>query len=232
MPNEEAAALKLTEGLITTEGLSVQVVGHLVPIVTIDLDATHTVYFEHHTILAKGPDLQIGLMSVRGALRRLLAGLPVLLTRASGPGRLSLSRDGVGEIIALDLQGGEVDVLEHRFLAASASVEYSAQRVRGVKNLLGSGTGFFMDRFRGSGLLLIHGFGNVVEMELGPGESIDLDPYAWLYKDASVRMDTHLVGLTTGLFGGSGFVMSRFIGPGRLAYQSLDPTAPLEATTE
>lgn len=224
--------MKLNEGLVTSEGIKVDVAGHLVPIVSLALDTSHAVYFEHHTILAKGIDLQVGLMPVRGALRRMLAGLPVLLTKASGPGKLSLSRDGVGEIVALDLQGEEVDVMEHRFLAASATVEYSAQRVRGIKNLLGSGTGFFMDRFRGNGLLLIHGYGDVLEIELAAGESIDLDPYAWLYKDAAVRMDTHLVGLTTGLFGGSGFVMTRFTGPGRLAYQSLDPLAPLEATSE
>jgi uncharacterized protein (AIM24 family) len=224
--------VKLAEGITTAEGIRVRVEGHLVPIVEIALDDRHTVYFEHHTILAKSPRLGVGLMAVRGALRRMLAGLPVLLTKASGPGTLALSRDGVGELVALDLQGEEVDVMEHRFLAASAGVEYAAVRVRGIKNLLGSGSGFFMDRFRGSGLLLVHGYGDVIETVLGDGESLDLDPFAWLYKDAAVRMDTHLVGLTTGLFGGSGFVMTRFTGPGRLAYQSMDPLAPLEATSE
>lgn len=202
------------------------------PIVELDLDARHAVYFEHHTILAKDPGLTIGLRAMRGAIRRMMAGLPVLLTQAAGPGHLSLSRDGVGEIIALDLNGEEIDALEHRFVAASATVEYSAQRVRGVKNLLGSGTGFFMDRCSGQGLLLVHGYGDVLERTLADGESVDLDPLAWLYKDSTVRMDTHLVGVTTGLFGGSGFVMTRFTGPGRLAYQSLDPLAPMEATKE
>jgi uncharacterized protein (AIM24 family) len=224
--------LKLREGVTTAEGFVLRVEGHLVPIVEVTLQPDQAVYFEHHTILAKDPQLHVGLMPMRGILRRMLAGLPVFLTRAAGPGVLSLSRDGVGEVVALDLQGEEVDVMEHRFLAASAQLEYRAERVRGIKNLLGSGTGFFMDRFRGSGLLLMHGYGDVIEMELQPGQAIDLDPMAWLYKDTSVRMDTHLVGLTTGLLGGSGFVMSRFTGPGRLAYQSLDPLAPLEATNE
>lgn len=224
--------MKLTEGITTREGIRVRVEGHLVPIVELELDAHHAVYFEHHTILAKDPKLSIGIHPVRGAVRRLLAGLPVLLTEATGPGHLSLSRDGVGEVVVLDLNGEAVDVLEHRFLAASSSVEYGVQRVRGVKNLLGSGTGFFMDRFRGRGLLLLHGYGDVLERTLADGESVDVDPMAWLYKDAHVHMDTHLVNVSTGLFGGSGFVMTRFTGPGRLAYQSLDPLAPLEATKE
>ena len=226
------AVVKLKEGLVTNEGLRLQVDGHLVPIVSLELGEEQSIYFEHHTILAKSPTLKVGLMPMRGLLRRVIAGLPVLLTRAGGPGRVALSRDGVGEVVALDLQGEEIDVMEHRFLAASAAVAYSTQRVRGIKNLLGSGTGFFMDRFSGNGLILLHGYGDVVEMELASGESIDLDPMAWLYKDASVKMETHLVGLTTGLLGGSGFVMSRFTGPGRLAYQSLDPLATLEPSSE
>ena len=224
--------MKLKEGLVTAEGIQVNVEGHLVPIVELKLDAQHAIYFEHHTILAKSPALGVGMMPMRGLIRRMLAGMPVLLTRVGGPGTLSLSRDGVGEIIALDLHGEEVDVMEHRFLAASANVEYAAARVKGIKNLLGSGTGFFMDRFRGNGLVLIHGFGDVIETELGPGEALDLDPYAWLYKDASVSMNTHMVSLTTGLLGGSGFIMSRFTGPGRLAYQSLDPLAQMQPTQD
>lgn len=224
--------MKLREGLTTTEGIRLRVEGHLVPIVEMDLTADHTVYFEHHTILAKSPQLGVGLMPVRGALRRLLAGLPVLLTRAAGPGTLSLSRDGVGEIVALDLADEEIDVLEHRFLAASGGLEYSARRVRGIKNILGSGSGFFMDRFRGSGLLILHGYGDVVETTLEAGQALDIDPYAWLYKDTTVGMNTHLVSVTTGLFGGSGFVMTRFTGPGRLAYQSLDPLVALQPTGE
>lgn len=224
--------MKLREGLTTAEGMRLRVEGHLVPIVELELGPEHGIFFEHHTILAKSPQLGVGLMPIRGALRRMLAGLPVLLTRAAGPGTVSLSRDGVGEVIALDLAGEEVDVLEHRFLAASAALEYSAQRVRGIKNILGAGSGFFMDRFRGTGLLLLHGYGDVIETTLEAGQALDLDPYAWLYKDVGVRMDTHLVNVTTGLFGGSGFVMTRFTGPGRLAYQSLDPLVALQPTGE
>ncbi len=224
--------MKLREGITTAEGIGLRIEGHLVPIVELQLADGHQVYFEHHTILAKGTSLKVGLMPMRGAVKRLLAGLPVLLTRAAGPGTVALSRDGVGEVVAVDLAGEELDVMEHRFLAASSSVEYSAQRVRGIKNLLGSGSGFFMDRFRGQGILIIHGYGDVVETELADGQAIDLDPYAWLYKDTTVRMETHLVNLTTGLFGGSGFVMTRFSGPGRLAYQSLDPLALPQGTTE
>ncbi len=107
--------MKLREGMTTAEGIGLRVEGHLVPIVEMRLSEGHQVYFEHHAILAKALALRVDLMPMRGALRRMLAGLPVLLTRAGGPGTVALSRDGVGEVVAVDLAGEELDVMEHRF---------------------------------------------------------------------------------------------------------------------
>ena len=79
----------------------------------------------------------------------------------------------------------------------------------------------FMDSFEGSGLLALHGYGNVFTKNLGAGEMIDVEPGGFLYKDASVQMATASMGLKSGLFGGFTFAMNRFAGPGRLAIQSM-----------
>ena len=58
--------------------------------------------------------------------------------------------------------------------------------------MLFGGTGFFIDRFHaasGEGILWLHGFGNVFEKTLASGESIDIEPGGWLYKDPQVQMD-------------------------------------------
>ena len=51
------------------------------------------------------------------------------------------------------------------------------------------------------GLLLLHGYGNVFERMLQPGENILLEPGAFLYKDSSVTMAVETQKLTQGLFG-------------------------------
>ncbi len=82
---------------------------------------------------------------------------------------------------------------EHQFLAATANIGYTFERVRGVANLLFGGTGFFIDKFhldQGEGVLWLHGYGNVFEKSLAAGESIDIEPGGWLYKDPQVRMET------------------------------------------
>jgi uncharacterized protein (AIM24 family) len=121
-------------------------------------------------------------------------------------------------------RGTELHVREHQFLAATDSIDYSFERVRGASNMLFGGTGFFIDKFhshKGDGILWLHGYGNVFEKTLVAGETIDVEPSGWLYKDVGVRMETVVDRLSSGLFGGMNFIVNRFTGPGRIAIQSM-----------
>jgi uncharacterized protein (AIM24 family) len=67
----------------------------------------------------------------------------------------------------------------------------------------------------------MHGYGNVFEKTLEPGETIDIEPGGWLFRDHSVQMTQEVYGFKTGLMGGSGnLVFNRFTGPGRVGLQS------------
>ena len=199
--------------------------GELVPVLTVDLEAGQFVYFEHHIMLWKQPEVQISLMRMKGALKRMMAGMQIFVTSATGPGQIAFSRDGAGHIFGLHLAPGQVvEVREHQFLAATQSIEYTFQRVRGVASMLFGGSGFFIDRFHtldAPGILWLHGYGNVFERTLAPGESIDIEPGGWLYKDPTVTMTTNLQRLSSGFFGGMSFITNRMTGPGRVGIQSM-----------
>jgi uncharacterized protein (AIM24 family) len=208
----------------TFGGVTYHIDGELVPALTIDVSAM-PVYFEHHILLWKNPSVRIGLRAMRGALKRMMAGMQVFITEASGPGLIAFSRDGAGHIVPIHLPAGqELHVREHQFLAATASIDYTFERVRGISNMMFGGTGFFIDKFhshQGDGILWLHGYGNVFEKMLAPGEQIDIEPGGWLYKDPSVRMETIVDRLTSGFFGGMNFIVNRFTGPGRVGLQSM-----------
>lgn len=208
----------------TFGGVTYHIDGELVPVLSVDVSAM-PVYFEHHILLWKHIQVQIGLRPMPGALKRVLAGMQVFVTEASGPGMIAFSRDGAGHIVPIHLpQGQELHVREHQFLAATAQIDYTFERVRGVSNMLLGGTGFFIDKFhshKGDGILWLHGYGNVFEKVLAAGESIDIEPGGWLYKDPSVKMETKLDRLTSGFFGGMNFIVNRFTGPGRVGVQSM-----------
>jgi uncharacterized protein (AIM24 family) len=208
----------------TVAGTTYHIAGELVPVLQIELNSV-AVYFEHHILLWKDPAVEISLKPLKGAVRRVLSGMPVLVTQAKGPGRIAFSRDGAGHVFAMHMKAGEsVDVREHQFLAATDSVDYTFSRVKGAASVLFGGTGFFIDTFacpRGDGILWLHGYGNVFEKTLDPHEQLDVEPGGWLYKDTHVRMETTGQRLSTGLLGGFTLFMNRFTGPGKVALQSM-----------
>jgi uncharacterized protein (AIM24 family) len=202
-----------------------QVEGELVPVAEITLGGGDSIFFEHHVMLWKDDAVQMGVLPLQGGIKRALAGMPFIISVASGQGRIAFSRDAAGELVVMPLHPGtELDVREHAFLLCSHTIDYTYTRVQGLRNILFGGQGMFMDRFVAKaqpGLLLLHGCGNVFERRLAAGESVLLEPGAFLYKEASVTMQVETQKLTTGFFGGVGMSLARMTGPGRLGIQSM-----------
>jgi len=216
-------------------GYTYHLAGQLVPVLAVDLLPGQSVYFEHHILLWKDPSMQFGIRPLGGMVKRMFAGMDLLVTEARGPGQIAFSRDGVGQIFAMPLMPGqELHVREHQFLAATAEVDYSWEMNSGISNMLFGGTGFFIDRFRAGpteGCVWMHGHGNVFERVLAPGEQLDVEPGGWLYKDPSVGMETTFIGMTAGFLGGMRLACNRFTGPGRLGLQSMSYN-PVQSPTE
>ena len=220
--------------------MSIKVEGELVPAVDVELGSQQTIYFEHHILLWKQPQVTLGFMGVKNAAKRFFSGLQIFISTAKGPGNISFSREAPGQIVVLRLSPGQsVDVREHQFLLASSNVNYDFYFQQGLANVIFSRSGLFIDRFtaqQGEGIVLLHGYGNVFEKTLGPGEQLDVEPGAWLWRDSNVRMDTvsvlssqgggGLLGALGAFVGGSALQLNRFTGPGRIGIQSMTYHAP------
>jgi uncharacterized protein (AIM24 family) len=170
------------------------------------LSGDTTVLHEHHVLLWKQPQVDIQVAKLGGvgkSFKRVLAGMPVFFTQASGRGEFAVSRDSPGQLVNTD---------------------YSFERAGGFGSMLFGSQGFFIDRFTGQpggALLFLHAHGNAQEFTLESGEVIDVEPGAWLYRDASVGYTQQVFGLKTGVFSGGGnLVWNRFTGPGRVGIQS------------
>src|SRR5262249_45608796 len=144
-----------------------QIEGLYVPVADMKLAAEDSVYFTHNVLLWKDPQVNLSAMSLKGAWKRLMGGLPLIMTQAQGPGHVAFSHDSSGELIALPLQPGQsIDVREHLFLAATTDIQYDwFQTNIWFKTQRGNDTethyplGQIMDRFGASntpGLLLLH----------------------------------------------------------------------------
>lgn len=204
---------------------TVVVEGELVPVVDIELGARTSVYFEHHILLWKQPQVRLGFMGLQNAGKRFFAGLQIFISTAQGPGNIAMSREAPGQVVSLRLRPGEmVDVREHQFLMATNNVGYDFYWQTGLANVFFSRTGLFIDRFAATaeeGLLLLHGYGNVFQKTLQPGEKILVEPGGFLYKDSSVTMNTVKQSMKTGMMGGHNMYLAEMAGPGRVGIQSM-----------
>ena len=205
--------------------LTYRIEGNLVPTLHLALDGQMGIFFEHHVILWKQPAVDVSLMKLAGSFKRAVAGLNIFMTKADGPGEIAFSRDSAGQVFALELQPGQsLLVREHQFLAATNNLSYDYAWVKGVVSMLAGSQGLFVDTFKAEqtpGILWLHAHGNAYEIDLAPGETIDVEPGSWIYRDPSVKYEQKLFGLKTGLFGGGGnLVFNRFTGPGRVGLQS------------
>jgi uncharacterized protein (AIM24 family) len=214
-----------------------QISGTQVPVAEMKLDAADSVYFSHHVFLHSDPGVRLEALKMGGGWNRMLAGIPLIMMQASGPGHIAISADRPGETLAIPLPAGHaVDVVEHRFLVATTNVQYQWER-SGIWFTTKDGDeqewhyplGQMMDRFTardGHGLLLLHGPGNTFIRDLNHGQSILVQPNALIWKDPTVRMNLH-VEYPRGQYWFSSArwqaksMWLRLTGPGRIAIQSV-----------
>ncbi len=215
---------------------SCQIEGLYVPVADMHLAAGDSIYFTHHVLLWKDPHVDITVMSLKGAWKRMFAGLPLIMTQAAGPGRIAFSKDAPGELIPVPLQPGQsLDVREHMLLTATSNVAYDWFQTgiwfetKEDKNTeTHYPVGRFMDRFTSSaspGLLLLHAAGNLFVRKLAPGQTILVKPSALVFKDPTVQMQLHFEHpgalYATWRPWANRYLWLRLSGPGRVAIQSV-----------
>lgn len=215
---------------------SAQVAGTWVPTVDMNLAAGDGVYFGHHVLLWQEPSVHMDTLPMKGGWNRAMAGFPLVMLSAVGPGHIAFSHDAPGELVAIPLQrGSAIDVHENHFLVATAPVTYD-WFPSGVWFTTGSGDdtewhypiGQFMDRFYAQdshGLLFLHASGNSFVKTLRQGETMLIKPPSLLYKDPSVGMRLHVEypqsrGMSFWRSWGNRYLWLRLYGPGRVAIQS------------
>ncbi|MEV6848744.1 AIM24 family protein [Actinoplanes sp. NPDC051411] len=215
----------------------VQVEGTYVPVADFALAEPDWIYFAHHALLWTEPGVRLGNTSLSGGWNRMLSGLPLIMIEAHGPGRIALSGDRPGEVVALPLMPGRpIWTREHRLLTATGNIAYTWQQT-GIWYTTGSGDdrethypiGQFGDLFTAQqtpGLLLLHAPGNTFLRDLAPGESILVQPGALLYRDVSVTAHLHLeypqgaLSVSWRRAFSQRTIWLRLVGPGRVAVSS------------
>ena len=140
-----------------------------------------------------------------------------------GPGTVGFTPTAPGKIIPLDITPSRAMILQKdAFMVAEEGVNLSIFFQKKLGTGFFGGEGFIMQKLSGSGKAFAEIDGEVVEIDLAPGEMIDVDTSHVAMFEASVDMDIRMVkGFKNVIFGGEGLFLTRLTGPGKVWLQTM-----------
>lgn len=149
---------------------------------------------------------------------------------ANEDGEIAFASSFPGEICAVEITpGSSVVAQKNSFLASDESVEMSIFFQKKISGGLFGGEGFIMQKFSGSGTVLLEIDGSAKEYVLAPGEKKIIDSGYLVMMDETCSLEVQTVkGVKNMLFGGEGLFNTVVTGPGRIILQ----TMPISKTAE
>lgn len=169
--------------------------------------------------------------TVMNAGKRMLAGESIAFQHfscSSGTGLVSLAGTLPGEMRVIELDGTKGWFAEKdAFVAAESSVNFDIA-FSGLRTGWKGGEGFVLERFSGTGTLLIAGAGNFIELNPASyGGKIHVHTGCLVAFEDTVRYGVERIGalnrqtVMSGLLGGNGFSQATLEGDGLVILQSM-----------
>ncbi|NVM31849.1 MAG: TIGR00266 family protein [Candidatus Helarchaeota archaeon] len=140
-----------------------------------------------------------------------------------GPGTVGFAPSVPGTIMGKTLGEGEFVVAEKdAYLCSEATVQLEMTFQKKFGSMLFGGEGFVLQKIVGPGMFFIAVAGELIEMELQPGEILKVDTGSVVMWDSTVEYSiTRVKGVKNIFFGGEGLFLVQLTGPGKVTLQSL-----------
>ncbi|MBR6337697.1 MAG: TIGR00266 family protein, partial [Ruminococcus sp.] len=145
-----------------------------------------------------------------------------IYTAMGGDGMIAMGSSFPGDIMVLDVSSGPIIAQKSAFLASESTVVQEMHFKKKLGAGFFGGEGFIMQKFSGSGKVILEIDGSVMMYQLQAGQSMLIDTGCLAVMDASVNMEIETVkGLGNKLLGGEGFFNTKVTGPGRVWLQTM-----------
>ena len=222
-----------TPGAMAQEPLNYEIQGENLQIIRCKLKPGQELYAEAGKMVYKTSNVSwetkmqgdsLG-SKIWGAVKRKLMGESLFMTyfRSSGNGEVGFAGSYPGHVQAFDLRPGQTIIVQRdSFVCAQTTVQLNIALVKKFGSGFFGGEGFILEKLTGPGLAFIHGGGDFVEFNLGPGEVLQVDTGCIVAFDESVNYDIQMAGgIKSAIFGGEGLFLATLTGPGRAIIQSM-----------
>lgn len=214
-----------------------EVKGTPMPVAICYLDAGESIRTEKGAMSWMSPNMQ---MSTTGGgigkmFSRALQGESMfqnVYTAAGGPGMLAMGSCFPGDIMVVDVTNNPIIAQKRAFLASEMTVDMQLHFQKKLGAGFFGGEGFIMQKFSGTGNVILEIDGSLITYDLAAGQSILVDTGCLAMMQASCSIDIETVkGLGNKLLGGEGFFNTRITGPGRVWLQTMPCSKLFEAFT-
>jgi len=232
-------AMKLNQAPpLPIKPLTFEVLGHDQQIVKVILEPGESFIAESGAMMYHGPSVKMS-CSVGTSQKdfaeqlvavgtRALTGESFFLVEFTNTGtqreEVGLAAPYLGKMVALDMSalGGEMICQKDSFLCASRGLDIGVAFQSNLAVGLFGGEGFILQRLRGQGTAIIHAGGFLIEKDLAPGESLNVDTGCLVALAPTVHYDVEMVrDIKSVVFAGEGLFLTHLKGPGKVWLQSL-----------
>ncbi|MGE5479698.1 MAG: TIGR00266 family protein [Chloroflexota bacterium] len=189
-----------------------------------DLDSGDRFRGEAGAMLSMSPTIDLEAKKtgagIWGALKVVAGGESFFssLFTARQPGEVLLAPVTLGDIIRIDLGGGEVFAQGGSFLAGDVGLEISTKG--SLRSFIG-GEGLFLQKITGAGPLFLSSYGAIIERRLTAGERYIVDTGHMVAFEGGIEYNIRRAskGIFATMASGEGLVIE-FSGPGRIWMQT------------
>ena len=203
-----------------------EIIGGNMPAAVVDLAKDEGVFCEAGAMAWMDPQIE---MRTEGGsfgkmLGRLFSGDKLMRNHyvAKDAGSITFSANYPGQIIPIELNGGSIIAQKGSFLASDEGVDMDVYIQEKIGSGLFSGEGFIMQKFTGTGTVLIEVDGTPVTYELAEGQTKVISSGYLVMMDETCDLDVKMVEVTSNiLFGEQGLFVTTVKGPGRVVVQTM-----------
>jgi len=200
------------------------------PMANIELQPSEKIYADAGAMVYMTGNTVMQAKARGGALKslgRMLMQENVFLTEfttTGGTGVVAVAGSVPGSIISKEISPQRTVLAQKSaFLAADDAVVMSLAFQQKLSAGLFGGEGFILQKFTGQGTVLLAACGELVEMNLQPGQNVRVDTGCVVCWDETVRFEiTKAGGIKTMLLGGEGLFLASLTGPGNVVLQSMN----------
>ena len=213
--------------------MQTKILGTTMPVLEVELDPNESVFSESGELSWMTASIQMtthtqmgGGGGLFGVLKRVAGGGSLFMTEyraTQATGSVSFATKVPGHIVPVQLgQGTDYMVHRHGFLCATPQVTISVGFQQSLGAGIFGGSGFMLQRIGGQGTAWLELSGELIQKNLGPGETLLVHPgHVGAFQASMGFQITMVPGIKNMIFGGDGIFLAVLQGPGAVWLQTL-----------